>query len=158
MSVYIDNESGAGFSFHYRVLITRCVEAVMQCKQIPETLDVNVLIVAAERMQEINRDQRGIDAVTDVLSFPYFEFRTPGCFDRDEQNWTDGDILGDIVLCAEKILSQAQEYGHSQKREMAFLTVHSMLHLTGYDHMNEEDREVMEEEQRRFMDLLQLSR
>lgn len=130
----------------------------MEKKEVPGELDVNVLVVPSARMQEINRDSRGIDEVTDVLSFPYFEYETAGFFDREEMEWAEGDILGDIVLCADRIFSQAEEYGHSPKREMAFLTVHSMLHLIGYDHIREEDREVMEREQRSFMELLQIPR
>ena len=158
MSVYIENRAKARFPFHYRVLLERCVTAVMEDKHIPEELDVNVLITDAGDMRQINRDSRGIDDVTDVLSFPYFEYETPGVFDREKQDWADEDILGDIVLCAEKIVSQAEEYGHSQKREMAFLTVHSMLHLTGYDHMEEQERKVMEQEQQRIMEILGIPR
>ena len=130
----------------------------MEDKGIPEEMDVNVLITDPVRMQEINREHRQIDQVTDVLSFPYFEFEIPGYFDRDQQDWAAEDILGDIVLCADRIFSQAEEYGHSPKREMAFLIVHSMLHLLGYDHMDAEERETMEAEQRRFMNLLNIHR
>ena len=158
MSVYIDNRTGIHFPFHYRVLIERCVKTVMEDKDIPKELDVNVLITEPDEMHSINLESRGIDSVTDVLSFPYFEYDTPGFFDREKQDWADEDILGDIVLCADRVVSQAEEYGHSQKREMAFLVVHSMLHLTGYDHMEENERELMESEQRRIMEILQIPR
>ena len=154
MSVYIENQSHVRFDFQYKVMVRKAVQFVMEYKDIPEELDVNVLIVTPEKMQEINKDARGIDSVTDVLSFPYFEYDTPGVFDREKQDWSDEDILGDIVICAERVISQAQEYGHSQKREMTFLTVHSMLHLVGYDHMEDADRELMEAEQRVIMDQL----
>ena len=81
----------------------------MEDKEIPSDLDVNVLITDPGRMQEINREHRGIDQITDVLSFPYFEFDQPGCFDQEQQDWAEEDILGDIVLCADRILSQAEE-------------------------------------------------
>ena len=158
MAVYVENQSGIRFSFHYKELIRRAVTAVMEQKHIPEELDVNVMIVDGEEMRRINRETRGIDSTTDVLSFPYFEFEQPGVFDVEAQDWADEDILGDIVLCGEKILSQAEEYGHSQRREMAFLVVHSMLHLTGYDHMQEQDAQVMEQEQKEMMRTLGIPR
>ena len=158
MAVYVENQTDTGFPFHYKVLIGRAVNKVMEMKQIPPGLDVNVLIVDPETMRLINKENRGIDSVTDVLSFPYFEFEQAGFFDEEKQVWADEDILGDIVLCAEKIVSQAKEYGHSQKREMAFLVVHSMLHLIGYDHMEENAAQVMEQEQKAVMDALGISR
>lgn len=158
MAVYIENQCGAKFNFHYKVVINKAIETVMKDKDIPEELDVNVLIVSEEEIQDINKNTRDINRVTDILSFPYFEYETPGYFDRDLIDWADEDILGDIVVCADKIKAQAEEYGHSQKREMAFLIVHSMLHLTGYDHMEAEDAGIMEEEQRRIMSILGISR
>ena len=158
MSVFIENTSGCSFSFHYKVLITKAVTAICQDKNIPEELDVNVLLVTPEEIKRINNETRGIGLVTDVLSFPYFEYEKPGIFDREANDWTDGDILGDIVICAEKVIKQAEDYGHSQKRELAFLTVHSMLHLIGYDHIEEKDAEQMEPEQKRIMDLLGITR
>ena len=158
MAVYVENQSHVRFDFHYKESVRRAVQFVMEYKNIPEELEVNVLIVTPEKMQDINRDVRGMDSVTDVLSFPYFEYDTPGVFDREKKDWSDEDILGDIVICAEKVISQAQEYGHSQKREMIFLTVHSMLHLVGYDHIDDADRELMEAEQKVIMDRLGVSR
>ena len=158
MAVYIENQTDIRFHFHYKVILERAVKMVMQDKMIPEELDVNILIVTPDAIQTINRDSRGIDQVTDVLSFPYFEYETPGVFDREVQDWADEDILGDILICGEKVLSQAEDYGHSQKRELSFLTVHSMLHLTGYDHREAADAEVMEAEQRRFMEQLGIPR
>ena len=158
MAVYVENQTAARFPFHYKQLIGRAVRTVMEDKKIPPELDVNVMVVDAEAMRQINRETRGIDSATDVLSFPYFEFAQTGFFDEQVQDWADEDILGDIVLCAERIISQAEEYGHSQKREMAFLVVHSMLHLIGYDHMEEADAQLMEAEQRRMMEILGIGR
>ena len=158
MAVYVENQTETRFPFHYKQLIGRAVHTVIEDKKIPPELDVNVMVVDAQRMRQINQETRGIDSVTDVLSFPYFEFAQPGVFDEQLQDWADEDILGDIVLCAERIVSQAEEYGHSQKREMAFLVVHSMLHLTGYDHMDDADAQLMETEQRRIMEILGIGR
>lgn len=158
MAIYVDNQTETRFPFHYKELIRRAVTAVMEDKKIPQELDVNVMIVDAETMRGINNETRGINDVTDVLSFPFFEFEQPGFFDEQVQEWADEDILGDIVLCDERIISQAEEYGHSQKREMAFLVVHSMLHLVGYDHMEEPDAQLMEQEQKRMMEILGIPR
>ena len=115
----------------------------------------------------MNRTYRGIDRETDVLSFPLQEYDAPGSFERFEDPEIQSDafdpdsgelLLGDIVICADRVASQAREYGHSEKREFAFLVAHSMLHLTGYDHMEAEEREVMEDMQRKIMDMVQIPR
>jgi len=158
VAVYIENPSGCRFQFHYKVVIQKAINAVLEDLDIPKELDVNVLIVSPEEIRRINRETRDIDKVTDVLSFPYFEYQEAGVFDRSQYDPAEEEILGDIVVCGEKILSQAEEYGHSQKRELAFLIVHSMLHLTGYDHMEKKDAALMEEQQKRIMELIGISR
>ncbi len=106
--------------------------------------EVSVTIVDLAEIQKINKDQRNIDAPTDVLSFPMLEFDENGDI-VDSEFDMDGDklLLGDIVICAERAADQAEEYGHSFRREIAFLTVHSMLHLLGYDHMEKDEEKVM---------------
>ena len=158
MNIYIENETDIKFDFEgYEAAIKNAVCAVAREKKLPDQLDVNVLIVDSDEIRRINSDNRGIDSSTDVLSFPYYEYEQPGVFFgeiyEDEEN-----ILGDIILCSPKIISQAAEYGHSQRRELSFLVVHSMLHLLGYDHMEEAEREIMEAEQRKFMEILGISR
>ncbi|MDD6735326.1 MAG: rRNA maturation RNase YbeY [Clostridiales bacterium] len=104
--------------------------------------EVSVTIVDNEAIKEINSTQRGIDRATDVLSFPMLYFDENGdIIDCDYDS--DGDLmmLGDIVISAERAVEQAAEYGHSFRREMAFLTVHSMLHLLGYDHVDDPEGE-----------------
>lgn len=95
----------------------------------------NVIIVDAEKIQELNKMYRGIDRVTDVISF--------ALEDNEDIIYDDFRLLGDIYICIDKIYSQAEEYGHSVLRELSFLTIHGFLHLLGYDHMNEEDEKVM---------------
>ncbi len=158
MAVYIENQAKTRFNFHYKVVIEKAIKTVMEEKNIPEGLDVNVMIVSPEEIKSINNETRNIDNVTDILSFPYFEYDEPGIFDEEKNEWNEEDILGDIVVCGDKVKSQAEEYGHSEKRELAFLIVHSMLHITGYDHIEEADAEVMEAEQKRIMDILGISR
>ena len=158
MAVYFENETGIQFDFEDQDKIAEStVQAVIDDKNLPDGLDVNVLVVSPEEIQEINRENRGVDSVTDVLSFPYFDYEEPGVFEGEL--YEDGEnILGDIILCGEKIISQAEEFGHSQKREFAFLIVHSMLHLLGFDHMEEDDMQVMQAEERRLMDIIDIHR
>ena len=117
-----------------------------------------------EEIRKINSEYRGIDKSTDVLSFPFNEFEIPGNFDNIEEsvdafNPETGELLlGDIILSTDHIKEQAIEYGHSETRELAFLVVHSMLHLMGYDHMVDEDRVIMEERQRKILELEGISR
>lgn len=95
----------------------------------------NIIIVDSETIQEINKTYRGIDRITDVISF--------ALEDNEDVVYEDFRLLGDIYICVDKIYSQAEEYGHSVLRELSFLTVHGFLHLLGYDHMSEEDEKVM---------------
>lgn len=126
---------------------------------------MNVLFTDNASIREINRENRDIDAPTDVLSFPIGEYPVPGQFDTLEEEQPDvfhpdtGELmLGDIVISVERVMSQAEEYGHSAERELGFLLAHSILHLCGYDHMEEEERLEMEEKQRQIMDALELYR
>lgn len=100
-----------------------------------ENVIFNVIIVDSEKIQEINKTYRGIDRVTDVISF--------ALEDNEDIVYEDFRLLGDIYICIDKIYSQAEEYGHSVLRELSFLTIHGFLHLLGYDHMNQEDEKVM---------------
>lgn len=95
----------------------------------------NVIIVDEEKIHELNREYRGIDRPTDVITF--------ALEDNEDIIYEDFRLLGDIYICLEKVYSQAEEYGHSVLRELSFLTIHGFLHLLGYDHMNEEDEKVM---------------
>ena len=112
-------------------LIKDCVNAVLKYEECNFDAEVSVTIVDSEEIRSLNAQHRGKDSVTDVLSFPILDFDCDG----------DLIVLGDIVLCAKRAEEQAKEYGHSFKREIAFLTVHSMLHLLGYDHEGCENTE-----------------
>lgn len=158
MKVFIENESRVQFDFGDQDrVIRKAVKTVMEDKQIPMELDVNVLLTVPSAIQSINHEMRGIDSVTDVLSFPYFEYQKPGEFSDSIEEGKE-QILGDIVLCASKVKEQAKKYGHSQKRELAFLIVHSMLHLIGYDHIDPDDAILMQQEEKRFMERLKINR
>lgn len=115
--------------------------------------EVSVTLTDNAHIHELNRTYRGIDRPTDVLSFALNESDEPEILDGP-----DVDVLGELVISVERAKEQAIEYGHSLRREIAFLTVHGMLHLLGYDHMEEEDRKEMEEEQRYVMEQLGIPR
>ena len=118
-----------------------------------------------EEIHEANKEFRGIDRPTDVLSFPMVDYDFPSDFSYVEENQesyinpeTDELLLGDIMISVDKVYEQADEYGHSRKREFAFLIAHSMLHLLGYDHIDEAERKVMEVKQEAILDALGITR
>ncbi|MBR4429270.1 MAG: rRNA maturation RNase YbeY [Clostridia bacterium] len=114
-----------------RLLIRRCCNASLQLEQFKGSVEVDVRFVDNAAIRELNKTHRHIDSETDVLSFPMGE---NGQYDVNPE--TGAFMLGSIVISVEKAFAQAEEYGHSLEREMAFLTVHSMFHLLGYDHVN----------------------
>ena len=120
--------------------IKRCIRGALDQEGVAVPCEINVLLTDNAGIREINRDLRDVDRETDVLSFPMFEF-TPGEFPTDVSDLLDPGSqllpLGDMALSVEKIKSQAEEFGHSQEREIGYLTVHSVLHLLGYDHLDE---------------------
>ena len=118
-----------------------------------ENGEVSVTLTNNDYIHQLNRKYRQIDRPTDVLSFALNESEEP-----DIENGPDINVLGDIILSVERAEEQAVDYGHSLRREIAFLTVHGMLHLLGYDHMEEADRLEMEKEQRYVMEQLGISR
>ena len=136
--IYIDWEL-AGTN-PYKPLLTRVITAALAAENVTIPCSVDVLLTTDEGIREINQEQRNIDQATDVLSFPMFAF-TPGAFPEDVSELMDPGSallpLGDMALSVEKIRAQAQEFGHSQEREIGYLTVHSVLHLLGYDHLDE---------------------
>ena len=113
-----------------RLLIRRCCHAVLLLENFEGSAEVDVSLVDNETIHAINLEQRQIDAPTDVLSFPLGE---DGVYDQNPA--TGAYMLGDIVISLEKAQAQAEEYGHTLQREVGYLTVHSMLHLLGYDHV-----------------------
>lgn len=122
--------------------IRLCVEKALEYEGCDFDAEVGVTITDNEEIRRINSEERGIDAPTDVLSFPMLYFDENGDI-IDSEFDSDGKflLLGDIVISAERARAQAEEYGHSFKREIAFLTVHSMLHLLGYDHVGDPEGE-----------------
>ena len=141
------------------------VEAARDYIGCPYEAEVNLLLTTDEEIQEMNKMHRKVDKSTDVLSFPMLEYEIPGNFEIFEEQAEDafnpesGELmLGDIVISKNKVIAQAESYGHSQKREFAFLIAHSMLHLFGFDHIEEDERIVMEQKQREIMEKVQILR
>lgn len=114
-----------------RLLIRRCCNAVLLMEEFTESAEISVRFVDNEQIKELNNEYRDMDKATDVLSFPLGE---NGVYDHNPAS--GAALLGDIVISMQRAMEQAEEYGHSLDREVAFLTVHSMLHLLGYDHVN----------------------
>lgn len=138
-------------------IVEKAILSSLDYEENPYECEVNVLFTDDRRIREINRTERGIDRSTDVLSFPMVDYERSACFEGFDDRYdlfhpeTGELMLGDIVLSMDHVIDQAREYGHLRDRELAFLTVHSMLHLMGYDHMEEDEREVMEEHQRAIL-------
>ena len=144
----------------YKTIIENVINTALDYEACPYEAQVYVLLTDNEEIHEINKEHRQIDRPTDVLSFPVTEYEIPGDFSRIEETDpyafhpdTGELILGDILISMDKVKEQAKEYGHSETRELAFLVAHSMLHLMGYDHMEEEERKVMEERQREILNI-----
>lgn len=164
MTVAIENETDWQFPFDYEEVIRSVISEALKHEGCPYDAEVNVVITDNAGIREVNRENRGIDAPTDVLSFPMAEYEAPADFSgfSEEPDLFDPDsgelLLGDIMISAERAAEQAEEYGHSLKREIAFLTAHSMLHLMGYDHMNDGERILMEKRQEEILQNLGITR
>ena len=121
-------------------IIKKCIEATLSAEQICVPCEINVLVTNDQGIQAINKVSRNIDKPTDVLSFPMFELEA-GNPPADWEEYLDPDTglcpLGDMCISLERACAQAKEFGHSEKREVGYLTIHSMLHLLGYDHLDE---------------------
>lgn len=140
-------------------IIRSVIEEAVNFEKCPYETEVNIILTDSASIREINKEYRDIDAPTDVLSFPMVSYDAPADFgiieDSNAEDFFEPDtgelILGDIIISVERVMEQAAEYGHSVKRELAFLVAHSMLHLFGYDHITEEDAGIMEERQEKIL-------
>ena len=164
MTFNFDAEVEFKFDFDAINVYKQAVEAVLDYEKCPYETDVSLLLTDNNSIRDINKEMRDIDAATDVLSFPMSEYGSPANFDslKDMDDAFDPDsgelLLGDIVISIDKIIEQADSFGHSLKREFAFLIVHSMLHLIGFDHIEDSDRIVMEAHQQEIMTKLNILR
>lgn len=166
MTFYVENETEEEFEFDIDKLIKELTLEVIRTENIPfDNISLNVTFTDDETIHNVNKEFRDIDRATDVLSFPAIDFETPGDFSfikGDEPEYFDPDtnelILGDIMISLDHAHAQAIEYGHSFKREIAFLITHSLLHLSGYDHMTDDERVIMEEKQETVLQNLNITR
>ena len=160
MTINYEYEAEINLDLPCGEITAEIVRAALEYEACPYEAEVNILLTDNERIREMNREFRGIDRPTDVLSFPMGDYEAPAEFEKlaeqpeDYFNPETGELLlGDIVISVEKVKEQAALYGHSERRELAFLTAHSMLHLFGYDHMADEERRIMEKKQEEILSL-----
>lgn len=157
MKIYFDNVGLFTKPFIKRVL----ERALKHLNQPSELLEMSLSIVSPEQIQELNKSFREVDKVTDVLSFPTCDNPTRGAITvvcEDVNPETDLVNIGDIVICMERAKEQAKEYGHSLKRELAFLSLHGLLHLLGYDHIDPDDEKQMVALQKEILDQAGITR
>lgn len=156
LKIYFENEQEKlPLTYKLKMLVRGAVEATLDLENYQNTAEVSITFTDNESIHKLNAKYRGVDRPTDVLSFPLFDYEG-----TSEEPPVDEmmNMLGDIVISLERAAEQAEEFGHSFEREVAFLTAHSMLHLLGYDHeLSEEDDREMREKQNAVMDMLGLT-
>ena len=164
MTLFFEEEGELKLDLPCKELAEKVINAALDYADCPYETEVNLLLTMNDEIQEMNKNFRSIDRPTDVLSFPMIDYEEAGNFDfledvMDAFHPESGELmLGDIVISKEKVISQAEEYGHSIEREYAFLIAHSMLHLFGYDHMEDDERIIMEQKQREILEVLEIVR
>lgn len=136
-TVLFEDNTEKTLTDNLKALLEKAIVITLDYCQSPRPAEISLTVVEPDEIQALNRDYRGIDKVTDVLSFPMDD-------EEIEEDISSGRfILGDIILCASRCREQAEEFGHSFEREMAYLTIHSVLHLLGYDHINPDEEKEM---------------
>ena len=165
MTITIERESDIPLPFSEQEVAEAVITETLDFEDCPYEVQVNIILTNNEEIHQINLEHRGVDAPTDVLSFPMIEYAYPSDFtvlEAESMDSFDPDtgelILGDIVISVDKVIEQAEKYNHEVKREYAFLIAHSMLHLFGYDHMEELERETMEHKQEEILKRLNITR
>ncbi|MBQ4528631.1 MAG: rRNA maturation RNase YbeY [Clostridia bacterium] len=157
--IYIEDvREGAELSKELVSLLENSATKTLEHEKVDFPCMISITIVDAEEIHELNLEHRGVDSVTDVLSFPVVNLIDGSDLENDG-DWYEGRlILGDVVLCADRAKEQAQDFGHSYERELGYLTCHSVLHLIGYDHEDEDERVVMREKEEAVMEEMNLKR
>lgn len=144
---YDDRQDDIKITEEIKNLIEKSISAVLKIEKLDENVEVSVSFVDDNEIRDLNREYRGVDKSTDVLSFP-----------MDDEFIIDNRILGDVIINTRRVMDQAEELGHSNERELSYLTVHSILHLLGYDHMEDEDKKEMREREKLAMKELSIYR
>lgn len=165
MTVCVENETEKEFPFDVEEIAGNVAEEALDYEKCPYEAAVNILLTDNEGIRALNSRFRGIDRPTDVLSFPNVDYGKPADFEGIDGETADcfdpesGELcLGDVAISVDKVYEQAEAYGHSVRREYAFLLAHSMLHLLGYDHMEAGEAAVMEQKQEEILDRLGIMR
>ena len=155
MTLLTDNRTDFEISGEIMEAVEKACLETLKYEEFDEDCEISLSFVTNEEIHQINRQFRNVDAPTDVLSFPQLTFEEGEEADVNE----NGEIvLGDIIISVERAKEQAEEYGHELKREIAFLTVHSMLHLLGYDHMEKDEEEDMFRRQKEILEIAGIPR
>lgn len=164
MTSYVDTDEDIDLGFDTQELTLRLLNDVCDSEQCPYETCINVYVTHSDTVRVYNRDYRDNDSTTDVISFPALDISAGGFEEAVENSDSPFDpesgelILGDIVINADRVYSQAEEYGHSVLREFAFLCAHSLYHLCGYDHMTPEEAGIMERKQEDTLNRLGITR
>lgn len=165
MTFYVESETDKTLPFEAEEVAGKVIVEALDLENCPYEVSVNVLLTDDQGIHAMNKQYRGIDRPTDVLSFPNVDYENPSDFTGIEDMAEDyfdpesGELcLGDIVISVDKVYAQAEEYGHTPRREYAFLIAHSMLHLLGYDHMEPDEAAVMEQKQEEILNRLGITR
>lgn len=165
--IYVDNRQDIlDVKEEFVDKLKNVIEFALKEEQVNIQCEVSLVLVNNSEIKEINKDTRGIDKETDVLSFPMLEYENKKVFKEMYLDYKflpsdfDGEelVLGDIVLSLEKAMEQSKEYNHSYEREAAYLVVHSVLHLLGYDHMEDEDKKIMRNREEEILNKLDITR
>ena len=145
---FLDIEENGEYSQTINKVLNKCfIEENLKDKK----LYINIVLTNPENIRKMNKEYRNIDKETDVLSFPMFEKK-----ELENRQVLNLDILGDIVISIERVKAQAEEYGHSFERELAYMTVHGFYHLMGYDHIEENDKIIMRQKEESVLEKLKI--
>jgi probable rRNA maturation factor len=152
MNILLSNhQDKVKISDELMALIRQSIVATLESEEIYEDVEVSLLLIDDKEIKHLNNEYRNVNEATDVLSFPMYD-------DLDEALDEDYLYLGDIVISGERAVEQAKDFGHSVEREIGYLTVHSVLHLLGYDHMDEEEKKIMREREEEILEKINLKR
>ena len=164
MTIILEQEYDRDLGINYEKIADKVINYALDYEKCPYEAEISLTLTDNNGIHEVNKEFRQMDKPTDVLSFPLVEYDAPGEFDFLEEmdecfNPETGELmLGDILISLDKVYEQANEYGHSVTREYAFLIAHSMLHLMGYDHMEEDEAKIMETKQEEILNALNIGR
>ncbi len=151
-------EDEAKLEKKYIERMTEAGNAALKFERLSESAEVSLTLVDKDEIRRLNKEYRGIDEPTDVLSFPQYEEEEIAYYSENPDEAPEELIIGDVVICVEKAEEQAAEYGHGFERELIYLFTHSVLHLLGYDHIDEDGKKAMREREEKILSEIGISR